>query len=192
MSSSSAPNATDYTFYVNEYAYETVEFTPKRPMQRKIVIRKDGNKKCLVVMCLFTLVLSISVGLIIAFPLEIIKLTVQIDLEAMLTEDVLGQCESFPVFLALPYLLGLLYWVMNLNGTVFDVEHGHAVFHEFCVRVIAYQLILAPQMHLVETINTTTMWMAQASPAGSRGLTSGPFLLLWMSRPSTCFKLLSL
>ena len=98
------------TFYVNEYAYETVEFTPKRPMQRKIVIRKDGNKKCLVVMCfilLFTLVLSISVGLI-AFPLEIIKLTVEIDLEAMLTEDVLGQCESFPVFLALPYPLGLL------------------------------------------------------------------------------------
>ena len=106
---SSAPHATDYTFYVNEYAYETVEFTP-RSTQRKIVIRKDGNKKCLVVMCfilLFTLVLSISVGLI-AFPLEIIKLTVEIDLEAMLTEDVLGQCESFPVFLALPYPLGLL------------------------------------------------------------------------------------
>ena len=62
------------TFNVSENAYETIQFTP-RSTQRKMVIRKYGNKKCLVAMCfilLFTLALSVSVGLI-AFPLEIIK-----------------------------------------------------------------------------------------------------------------------
>ena len=90
------------------------------------MIRKDGNKKCLVVMCfilLFTLVLSISIA--IAFPLEIIKLTAEIDeLEAMLTGDVLGQCESFPVLSCTtlpPSLSSGYYWVLSLNGTAMRV-----------------------------------------------------------------------
>ena len=113
------------TFHVSENAYETVEFTP-RSTHGEIVIRKDGNKKCLVVMCfilLFTLVLSISIA--IAFPLEIIKLTAEIDeLEAMLTGDVLGQCESFPVLSCTtlpPSLPSGYYWVLSLNGTAMRV-----------------------------------------------------------------------
>ena len=114
------------TFHVSENAYETVEFTP-RSTQREIVIRKDSNKKCLVAMCfilLFILVLSVSVGLI-AFPLEIIKLTAELnELEVMLTEDVLGQCESFPVLSCNtlpPSLPSGYYWVLSLNGTAIRV-----------------------------------------------------------------------
>ena len=95
------------TFHVSENAYDMVQFTP-RSTQRKMVIRKYGNKKCLVAMCfilLFTLALSVSVG-IIAFPLEIIKLTAKInELELMITG---GGVQPFLHYPTPIFSLGLL------------------------------------------------------------------------------------
>jgi hypothetical protein len=118
--------ASKQTFHVGENTYETVEFN-SGSTRRNIVIQNNGSRKCLVAMCLlifFTLILSVSVG-IIAFPIEIEKMRAEIDdLEAMVSDNVLGKCETFPVrsctFLPPSFPSGY-YWVVDLNGSAMHV-----------------------------------------------------------------------